>query len=57
MKIGPLEFGWFPLDEADRIELGLDPAPRGWESFCIEWNGRGVMICARTRPGRRTNHG
>lgn len=49
MKIGPLFLGWKKLEESDRILLGLDPWPAGWEVFHIEWNGSGYAICARPR--------
>lgn len=49
MKIGPLFFGWHPLPESDRIDLGLDPWPAGWEAFCVEWNDRGFMTTVRPR--------
>lgn len=49
MKIGPLFIGWESLPESDRIDLGLDPWPEGWEALCVEWNDHGVMIVTRPR--------
>ena len=51
MKIGPLMIGWRPIDDRERIELGLEPWLPGWEGFTVNWNGRGMMIVARPREG------
>lgn len=36
------------MSNRNRITLGLSPMLR-WEGFHIEWGGRGMLICARTR--------
>lgn len=52
MKLGWLEIGWTQLDESERLNLGLDPRPAGWEAFFIEWHGYGLMLMARPRKER-----
>ena len=52
MKIGPLFIGWVQIDESDRIELGLEPWPLGWEVLNVLWNGRGFTIFSRPREMR-----
>lgn len=49
MKIGPLSIGWARLPESDRLAMGLEPWPAGWEALCVEWNDHGVMLMARPR--------
>lgn len=56
MRIGPLFIGWVALPEPDRIELGLDPWPGGWEVFCIEWRDSGFFTVAR-RSAKGTHNG
>lgn len=51
MQIGPLFIGWRPMDESDRIIMGLADWHAGWECLRVEWNGRGAMIVARPRAG------
>ncbi len=53
MKLGPLSIAWERLTESERIDMGLDPWPGGWEALSVEWNHHGIMILARPLPWSR----
>jgi hypothetical protein len=56
MRIGSFFFGWERVSESERIDLGLPPAPGGWEVLCIEFAGRGTTLSARpVRRNKREN--
>lgn len=47
MRIGILFIGWEKLSEENRLALGLDPCPSGWEGFFVELGRRGYLLAAR----------
>lgn len=47
MRIGSLFIGWEKLSEENRLVLGLDPYPFGWEGFFVELGRRGYLLAVR----------